>query len=241
MNFCSGDGSIANLDTPLPEDPTEYDPRDLPVRGCNRLHCRRCALPVRHVFGRQLKKWPSPDERSALYDEPDLASSPLLRPGAARLYLCRCHLHQALESSGLLGEPGQPEPDAAIFAVLVEASWGCAGHPLATLPRTLDGIEITSDTLADVTVGSLRGQVPAGAAAADRWPGVWAARLYLRLAQTPAQAVVASAVLASLTDPMADARVAAANAARLVELPGASQRALDLLLGDRALFAGVAD
>lgn len=31
MNFCSGDGSIANLDTPLPEDPTEYDPRDLPV------------------------------------------------------------------------------------------------------------------------------------------------------------------------------------------------------------------
>ncbi len=196
---------------------------------------------VRAVFDRQFKKWPTPTELAAIYDEPDLAASSSLRPAVSRLYLCRCHAHQALETGALLGEPGETEPDAAVFAVLVEKDWRCAGHPLALLPRRIDGVEVTPDNLAEVTRASLRGELSAHAAEVDRPPGAWAARLYLRLAQTPWQAEVVATVLDSMTDPSAEARAAALNCLTSLGLPEASQRALLLLQGDRTLFAGVPD
>jgi hypothetical protein len=226
---------------PPPDEPLDFDAPGMTVRGCNRLRCRSCGAQVRFVFNRQLKKWPTPAEQAELYELSDLASSPLLRTASARLYLCRCHVHEALESSLLFDHSDGPAPDAAIFAALVERDWACAGHPLATLPRRIDGIEVTPENLGEVTRKGLRGSLPDSIPQAERWPGVWAARLFVRLTQTPFQQVVLAALHAGLSDPAEEVRVASLNGLSILAHPETASRALSLLQGDRALFAGVPD
>ncbi len=241
LNFCHGGGYIASVAQPPPDEPLDYDAPGLTVRGCNRLRCRGCGAWVRSVFNLQLKRWPTPAERTELYELPDLTVCPLLRRASARLYLCRCHVHEALESSSLLDDSEGPAPDAATLAAGIHPDWACAGHPLATLPRLIDGIEVTPDGVGDVTLRALRGSLFPGASQAEHWPGLWAARLYIRLAQTPYQKGVLAALSAALTDPAPEVRVAALNSFSILGLPETGDRALSLLKGDRALFAGVPD
>lgn len=239
LNTCVGGGYLAAVGQSPWTDPSDYDVRGLTVRGCNRLRCNQCAAMVRYAANLFFKKRPTPTELAALYELPTLAASPLLTPAKSRLYLCRCHIHQEQESSLPLSDDDGPEPGDATFAMVVEPSWGCAGHPTADLPHNIDGLQVTPENLEAVTTQSLRGELPAGAAEIDRFYGLWAARLYVRLAQTPWQPKVAHAVLAGLTDPAPDARLAAMNCLQHVDIPGAKEHALALLAGDRTLFAGV--
>lgn len=240
VNTCVGGGYLAAVGQSPWSDPSDYDVRGLTVRGCNRLRCSHCAAMVRYAANLFLKKNPTPAELAALYELPTLAASPLLTPAKSRLYLCRCHVHQEQQSNLPLSDDDGPEPGDATFAMLVKPSWGCAGHPTPALPHNIDGLQVTPENLQAVTAQSLRGELPAGAAEIDRFYGLWAARLYARMAQTPWQPQVAKAVLAGLTDPDPDARLAAMNCLQHVDIPGAKEHALALLAGDRTLFAGVA-
>lgn len=241
LNFCHGGGYVAAVAQPPPDEPLDYDAPGLTVRGCNRLRCQGCGAWVRYVFNLQLKRWPTPAERTELYERPDLAASPLLRRASARLYLCRCHVHEALEANSLLDDSAGPAPDAATQASGIYRDWACAGHPLSTLPRRIDGIEVTLDNVGNVTLHALRGSLLPSAAAAEPWPGLWAARLYVRLAKTPPQGAVLATINAALTDPSPEVRGAALNSLSILGLPEAGHRALALLKGDRGLFAAVAD
>jgi len=237
IRYCVDGGYIADLDTPLPVDPCDHDFPRLRVRGCNRLRCLDCRSMVRYALELDIAgKWLAPQDLTVLYDLPDPSSSSLLKPRKGhRIYFCRCaYCVPSLVSHSL----GEPDPDSYSAP---RVNWRCAGHPLATLPRRIDGVEITAENLGDVTVQALRGNLSASLPQADRWPGVWVARLYQRLSQTPYQQTVLAALLASVTDPSQEARVAALNSLSILDLPETSQRAFALLQGDRALFAGVLD
>ena len=174
---------------------------------------------MRYVFNLQLKRWPTPAERTELYERPDLAASPLLRRASARLYLCRCRVaHQALEANSLLDDSAGPAPDAATQASGIYRDWACAGHPLSTLPRRIDGIEVTLDNVGNVTLHALRG---ACCPARRREPCQVYGPLPVRtLGKDTAQGAVLATINAALTDPSPEVRGAALNSLSILGLPG---------------------
>jgi hypothetical protein len=237
MNFCIKGGYLLDGETPLATDPIDHDTvAALPIHGCNRLRCSMCGalarsakLDVRASVGRV-----DPRELRALYELPDLASSPLLESREkTRLYLCRCNTISVSRFPRELDDHDYPEV----------VPWRCDGHPVAVLPHVFDGAEVRPDNVAALAEDSLRARWPADAFRDDLRGGFWATRLHTRLEGTPWQGEVVRAALAVLADPDAShlERSRALHFFDLLRLPEGAERAVELLAGDRAGFAGVRD
>lgn len=235
-NYCYYEGFLVNGDFRLPTDPIDHDDAGLPILGCNRLRCPSCNAMVRSANNLSFKNDLVRVSTAELYALSDLSTSPLLtaRRGT-RLYLCRCtSWAQSIGKNAL----GDPDPDPFVDPVL---PWRCDGHPIAELPCTLDGIEVTPANVGEITAQSLRGITPPGAAPDDKFDGNWAGRLHARLAKTPWQQAVVDAALACMTDSDFEPRTRALHFFLCRDLPAGAQRAVELLDGDRSLFADVPD
>lgn len=234
MNYCPDGGYVVADEGRTSNDPIDYDVVGLPVFGCHQLRCAKCSERVRSARALDFRSSRSDVDLISLHQLPDLEQSPLLyrRPGV-RLYLCRCA--RWLEGIGqrpIEGEGNDP------FHTL-QVPWACDGHPLADLPHHFDGVEVTPETLAEVTARSLRGVPPGGAALEDARGGLWAARLYYRLAGTRWQGSVAEAVSPFLRDLDPAARSRAVHFLFVARPLKAADQAVALLAGDRGLYAGV--
>lgn len=152
--------------------------------------------------------------------------------GGVRQYECRCsHWTQQCAESPL----DDPEPDQRTPSV----PWRCEGHPRAELPMMLDGVEVTAANLTELITRSLHGWTPPGAHPEAKLGAYWAARMYVRFEKTVHADVVVRAAVAGLDAPDPLARARAQHFFYLVPLPVGAERALELLQGERALFAGV--
>lgn len=236
MNLCLHGGQIVDGRTPLATDPIDHDAVEgLPIHGCNRLRCPMCGALVRSVKGDVRASAGDVDLR-ALYDLPDLLSSPLLEAAeGTRLYLCRCLSESESKFPRTLDENDPPH---------APLPWRCEGHPIAALPHVFDGTEVTPDNVAALAESNIRaGDCPPGAFRDDQHGSFWAVRFYTRLKGTPWQPEVVRAALAVLADANANhlARSRALQFFDVLGLPEGAQRAVELLAGDRAGFAGVAD
>lgn len=236
-NYCYYHGGfLVNGDSRLPTDPIDYDDAGLPILGCNRLRCPDCKTMVRSANNLYFKNDLVRVNTAELYALSDLSTSPLLtaRRGT-RLYICRCTYRAQSIGKNVLGDPDQdPFYDAM-------QPWRCDGHPITELPRNIDGIEVTPANIAEVTTQSLRGILPPGAAPDDKLDGNWAGRLHARLAKTPWQEWVVNAALACLLDSDFEPRTRALQFFLCRDVPAGAQRAVELLEGDRILFADVPD
>jgi len=130
-----------------------------------------------------------------------------------------------------------PESDDLVFP------WECAGHPVAELPLSLDGVEISDASLPAVVQEALRGQVPAQARPEERSaPAGWVLKLYLLLDGTSPAVTVGQVVAAGLTDPDPVVRLGALRFfARAPGAPGAERIEELVLAKDRRLYQGVPD
>lgn len=229
-NVCDHEGWLVDA-RELPPDPVDHDAEVLPTIGCTNLRCGLCGAQVRSVADRVLAT-PAGVDAEALYATSDLAASPLLRSSAGtRVYTCRCATHVESHEHRLDDKEG----------AAVATQWTCVGHPIATLPHVFDGVTVSADTLAQLVAEAMAGVVPAGARAADRTDGVWAARLCARLANTPHAARIASLVAEHLTHPDLATRVRALYFFAAVPSHAAAMRADQLLTAHAALFVGVAN
>lgn len=236
MNFCELEGFLVNGDIRLPVDSIDHDEAGLPALGCNRLRCSACQAMVRSVPHVAPKGIAQALNRPDLYELADLTTAPQLEPRKGdRFYLCRCDHHAMSSKFAPLGAPN-PDP----FYDVVKP-WRCDGHPVAELPRTIDGVEVTPKNVEDVTRQSLHGRMPPDAAPQDKIDGKWAGRLHARLARSPWQDAVVSAALSCLEDLDFEARTRALYFFLCRKLPAGAQRAVELLDGDRTLFADVPD
>lgn len=105
MNFCALDGYLVSASATLPTDPSNYHLENWPTVGCNRLRCDQCKASVRNAVKLCFRNEHAPVDLKQLYEIADLTTSPLLGPSpGGRLYLCRCHRHEACKDSAL-GEP----------------------------------------------------------------------------------------------------------------------------------------
>ncbi len=192
MNFCANGGWVVDR-RPLPDDDHDHDGELAPIRGCTNLRCGFCMKPVRSAPELTLAQ-PNPNvDARALYETADLASSSLTKPSqTTRLYTCACLVHLESTQHPLVEE----DPSSATQAA---TQWSCAGHPITILPHAFDGWEITADNLASIALRALSGELPSGAAAADRSRAYWLARLYVRLAKTPHADALVRAVATHLT------------------------------------------
>jgi len=240
-NVCCSGGYLAAVGEARPADPSDHDARGLPVRGCNRLRCQRCLAWVRHVVNVRAGAVLTKAELAARYEQPGPDAAWLPSPVKSRLSFCRCHYHEASESPSFFTREDEPDPSDATPVALVQPDWQCAGHPLCRLPCEVDGVALSPQNLSAVTLQALRGQLPRRTATVEQGDGLWVARLYVRLAQTPLQQVVATTALCGLTDAVPQARAAAMDCLSILDLPDAREQGLALLQGDRALFAGVPD
>jgi hypothetical protein len=231
MNRCDSNGwLIANR--PLPDDPVDYDLPKLPKIGCTRIRCSSCGAVVRSAAGFAMKE---PGTKIQLVGL-DPTTSPLFKPDSAvRFYFCDCLYH----TEG--GQLALYEPDGS-FANQATQNWACAGHPTAGLPHDFDGAHVTTDKLDELVDKALHGWVPGRARDEDKPRTIWLARLHGRLAQTPHADQLATLVAAAIDhdDPMVRARALHFFIARPGAAAGAA-RALELLRGDRAKFAGKPD
>jgi hypothetical protein len=119
--------------------------------------------------------------------------------------------------------------------------WLCEGHPKLELPAEIGGALVATEAeLRDLVVRGFRGETPPGIRRSDQPRGEWLARLHTRLTPTRAPVVV-SAALASLLDPDAKTRGRALNFFDDVRSSEAEKRILEIVAGDRRLFAGIPD
>lgn len=236
MNYCPNEGYLVDGDIQLPPDPIDYDVPGLPIRGCNRLRCPNCKALVRNAPAFKFESFFPKVNLAELYEVSDLGTSPLMKKQEGlRFYLCRCHYWSQSSSADPLRDP---DPDA--FAASMPP-WECDGHPIVELPRNIDGVEVTPANVGELTAQSLHGITPPGAARQDKWGSGWAERLHARLAKTPWQDLVVTAASACMEDPNAEVRARALHFFFGRQLPAGAQRAVELLDGKRALFAGVPD
>ena len=234
MNHCEQGGYLVGAEGFLPEDPSDFKHENLPILGCSNLGCGRCGARVRNIVHRGVRSGlTNAAERLALYDTAELASSPLLVPRAGhRGYLCRCGSHSELQADSLQ----DPDRDVAL-----PVSWSCQGHPLLELPHDLDGERVScGEELASLAERALRGFTPAGARP-EYQGGNWPARLRGRLTGTRWADVVTDLAVGLVTDDDPATRGRALQVlVRFPSLVGA-RCAVELLGGDRRLFAGVPD
>ena len=236
MNYCPDGGFVIADEGRASNDPIDYDVVGLPIFGCHRLRCGKCHEIVRSARALDFRSSQRDVDLVSLHQLPDLEKSALLhqRPGV-RLYLCRCmRWLEVIGQRPVEGEGNDPFHTPQV-------PWACDGHPLADLPHHFDGEEVTPENLAHATAKSLRGMPPPGAAPEDTRGGIWAARLYARLAGTRWQASVAAAVSPLLRDLDSAVRARALQVFFLVRPPRAADEAVALLAGERRLYAGVPD
>lgn len=235
-NFCHYEGYLVSGEVPLFVDPADYDVAGLPIRGCNQLTCPYCHAAVRNVAGRSYRGGILQGKAADLYALEALSTSPLLIENKiGRVYVCRCMHFMQSNGCDALGHPDQ-DPFST-----PQVHWRCSGHPIADLPRNIDGLEITPDNVEAVTTQSLHGKLPPDAAPQDAVDGRWAARLHARLARTAWQESVVAAALACLDDLDFEARTRALYFFLCRGISAGAQRAVELLSGDRTLFADTPD
>ena len=235
-SVCQYSGTLVDATHTLPADPSDYGIAWLPVVGCTRLRCAHCHQLVRTVTGVRFVNENAKVDLAELFALEDLAASPLLKKaGQGRLYLCRCRRHLENDKRAV----DDPEDRSTGQA---NVPWACEGHPPLTLPADVDGRQLTgaSDAAAAV-VAALGGTFPPGARKADQRRAYWPARLYLRVADDPVKEAIARAVAERMSDADPAVRSRAIQFFVSAEHPLGAARALELLLGDRALFAGVPD
>lgn len=235
-NFCHDEGYLVSGEEQLFVDPVDYDVAGLPIRGCNQLRCPYCHAMVRNVLGRSFRGGILQGKPADLYALEELSTSPLLVENkGSRLYLCRCMTWVQSIGTAMLGDP-DPDPFSK-----PSVSWKCDGHPIVELPRDIDGVEVTPQNVGDVAARSLRGILPPRTAKKDMQGGYWAARLHARLAKTPWQQPIVAAALACMDDLDFEARTRALHFFLCRNISAGVQRAVELLDGDRVLFADVPD
>jgi hypothetical protein len=196
LHDCDDGGYVVAADIVVPDDPTDYQ-SGAAILGCSRLRCDRCGSVVRQLAGFDCPNLQAHLKR--LDETPDWTTLDIVRPfSPGRLYACRCL--GWLESS--YHACGDPEPDAS--AGDPSLPWRCAGHPVATLPVTVDGEVIDADTdLAALVARILGGWSPDIAPPPSPWsPAAWLYRVRRRLADLPIARALAEAVAACLDDPV---------------------------------------
>ncbi len=227
LNVCDHEGWVVDS-RPLPTDPIDHDAGLLPNMGCTNLRCGLCGAKVRSIGGFVASS--NLGDVAALYEIADLSSSPHLTASPSmRTYLCRCEYHVEGNEHRLDDKEG----------VQVGTQWTCVGHPIATLPHTFDGLNVTADNLEQIVAENMAGVIPAGARAPDRNDGVWTARLCTRLEKTPHADRIASAVATYLTHADLATRVRALFFFSYVPAYAAAMRADVLLAKHAELFVGV--
>lgn len=231
MNFCSREGWVVD-GRAMPTDPIDHDAARLPALGCTNIRCSLCNEKVRSIPNKQLANIHANADVRELFEAADPAQSPLVVDSPWRLYVCRCAFHH---------EVGEHPLDDLDGGVQVATQWSCAGHPVAMLPHTFDGVIVAPTNLEALVAQALAGTIPPGAHLLDRDEANWIARLCVRLDSTPHAQAIAAAVAGYLADPDLMTRTRAVRffttLGRYMELMN-----LDRLLGvDAALFVGVAD
>ena len=151
-----------------------------------------------------------------------------------RTYSCRCTTHQ--QYSGLRSAADDDAQDRWL-------PWRCAGHPAATLPLGIDGVEIAEQTdLVALVRRSLEGWSPGAARPAERQsPNGWVIKLHVRLIGTGREEAVSRAVAECATDPDPRVRAAALSFLALHPVAPGAERVESLVTGERGPFAGVAN
>jgi hypothetical protein len=236
INHCYERGYLVDGKHHVPSNPTEHFFDGLwYVYGCNRLGCARCGCHVRQQAGVGLDRRLTPVEVDAAYSEPTLSSLPALSVTEdVRLYLCRCSYWLEHDLRSLTPDEGPVLPP-----------WRCVGHPAPRLPIHVDGVDIsTEESLRLVVEGPLSGRLPPQAHDNERRaPCRWLLKVYGRLATSQDGAglaeSLAQAVFAQVSGPPAVRANVLAFFAALPTAPG-GDALLDLVRGDRALFADVA-
>lgn len=195
MSTCFSRGFLVNGEAVIPTDPTDLMVENLAIVGCSHLVCAGCGATVRNAIGLSFRTKDDRTDLAQIYATTDLAAHPALQPARAdyRLYLCKCS--RWLETSQ--SELGDPDPDPDRDPTM---PWGCAGHPVLSIPGTVDGVEVgTRAELQKLVVAGFHGVFPPAVRRSDTQVG-WMARLYRRLPAQHAAAVVDAAVVA-LHDP----------------------------------------
>jgi hypothetical protein len=236
MSFCFLDGYLVNAAHPLAKDASDCHVPRLPLIGCNRIRCGACGASIRSQAGLGYRESNQKVDVQRIYELADLATSPdLVAEPGHRLYLCRCrrwveHSTRALN-----------DPDAEDSFQAPRLPWKCDGHPVVELPHEFDGVLVTQDNLAELVTRSLHGTTPPASYPEDSREAFWAVRMHVRLAETPWQEVVVRAASAGLEDAEPKVRGRALQFFVSLELPLGMARALELLEGDRRLYAGIPD
>jgi len=228
MNHCALGGYLVDMTGALPIDPIDHDGGKVPIAGCSNLRCTACGKTVRNVAGRATET-----DAAKLYAIADLQTA-VRSAATTRMYLCTCRTHFQVQGSQALDDPELPPGYEA------NVPWSCAGHPIATLPRDVDGVTITSSNLGEIVTRALHGWTPDGARPEDKtaW---WIPRLLVRLDGTPWQATVRTTAAAALVDPDPQARARALHLFMVAPDPADTQRTLEVFAGNRTLFVGVPD
>ena len=196
LHYCEDGGWVVAADITVPNDPTDYR-SGAAILGCSNLRCARCGAPVRNQAGIECPGLQAHLEQLA--ETPDWATLPFVRPfGPGRLYACLCL--GWLEAS--FHACDDPEPDAS--AGDPSLPWRCDGHPVATLPVTVDGEVIDADTdIAALVRRVLGGWSPDASPPPSPWsPTAWLHRLRRRLADLAVASQLAKAVALCLDDPL---------------------------------------
>jgi hypothetical protein len=226
LNHCDEQGALVGTLRDVPEDSSEYQWHfRSPLVGCNRLRCGNCGVLVRSRGGYHARI-EAKDHGREVWESADWSGFPFLDHGSAqaqyRLYVCHCGYAQLadIQSVEYLEERD------------LSWAWRCDGHPPPELPVRWGGVEISTETDLLELVRRVK--------ESDASP-FHPTHLRARLAGTALEAAVERAAEVCLTD--------ASRAVRLVALgfyythPRAlgAGRMLELMQGDRALFAGVPD
>lgn len=231
MRFCDGNGSVTggNLADALPDDPCEYDADTLPRYGCNNLICDRCGAVVRSIAGYELIA----ADLKTIYEVEDLVGSGALVAAHGRQYFCRCSRHFARRNREQLAL------EALDIFIDIMVHWRCNGHKAPTLPYTFDGVPIPLEELPALVERSIRaGWTPDSAREEDRVPGVWLARLYFWLEETPHQEIVELTLFDLMEDDDLQVKSCVLKILRLVRPPRAAARCFEVLAGDRQGWQG---
>lgn len=229
MNVCWEQGWVVGL-RGSPRDPGEHDVPWLPTHGCNHLVCSACKLAVRSEV---CPKGLNTAEPRRTYDE--ILAWPAGTTATVRVYVCHCHVVHVAYADSIHHDYSFDED-----LIPWKTDWSCAGHPLAELPRTYDGIAVTTENIEALVDQAITGHPPENQRdPLDDDPRFWASRLATRLDGTPHQARVVLAAARHLTSADLATRVRAVHFfANTVRFTDAMHPAS--LLGEHApLFVGV--
>ncbi len=193
QNRCVAAGAVVSPSRPMPNDPSEHAPPCmLAAVGCNRLRCGQCGAMVRWHDALHC-----PEDASArveeLYAAADWGALDFTAPTTVgRLYACRCIVFVAPRTTLMI----DPDPDPMVDASL---PWRCDGHPLASLPVDVDGVQIGKDTdLAALVARNAEGELPEAAdPTIKQFPVEWLFRLRGRLEGLPLASKLEGAIVDS--------------------------------------------